>query len=256
MNSIRMVTWLAPGIPLALFEHIREHLQDVLGVPVSLESRTKRSGPASGSADPFADDIADMGFLCAPAAVPASIRQQAGFDLLGLAPLYDDPRYAGQPRCYCDIVVREDTAGSGLQATQGMTLGYNDTSSLSGWLGLSHELQKQQTRPERFFGQLIHTGGHLTSIERLLDGSIQVASIDSNVLRTHPGVMQGLRVIDSVGPWPAQPVVVRRSLDSTLKAQLRAALGTCGPWPQWSFIGFRPQDSTHLGQVPIAAQEN
>lgn len=253
MDSIRMVTWLAPGIPQGFFENVRETLQDRLGVSVSLTARTKLSGPEIGSSDPFADNRADLGFLCAPAAVPASVRQQAGFELLGLAPLFDDARYADSPRCFCDIVVREGTRGTKLDHLRGMRFGYNDTTSLSGWLGLSAALQERQERVDTFFGELIHTGGHLTSLEKLRDGSIQVASIDSNVLRTHPRSLKGLKIIDSVGPWPAQPVVVRSALKPYVKENLKLALRACGPWPPWGFIGFRPQESEQLQGVPTAA---
>ena len=48
--------------------------------------------------------------------------------------------------------------------------------------------------------ELVLTGGHLSSLERLRHGSIQVASIDSNVHRSHAGALDGLRVVDSGGP--------------------------------------------------------
>ena len=252
MKSIRAVTWLAPGIPLSFFERVRKTLQEQLDVPVFLESRTKLSGPAIGSSDPFGDGDADLGFLCAPAAVPSAVRRRAGFELLELAPLFDDVRYAGRPICFCDIVVRQDTPGSGLSDLQGAILGYNDTSSLSGWLGLQEALRERQTLPEHFFGERIQTGGHLSSLDQLRSGAIQAASIDSNVLHTHPGSMRGLRVIDSLGPWPSQPVVVRASLEARTKERITGALTQCGPWPQWRFIGFRRQEARRLEQVPTA----
>jgi ABC-type phosphate/phosphonate transport system substrate-binding protein len=248
-----MVTWLAPGLPLALFDKVRETIQTHLSAPVSLEARTKLSGPEVGSADPFADGRAEVGFLCAPAAVPTAIREQGGFELLNLAPVFDDVRYAGQPHCYCDIVVREDTMGAGLDDLRGMRFGYNDPSSLSGWLGLSVALQARKTRPEAFFGSLVQTGGHLRSLQQLQDQSIQVASIDSNVLHTHPDALKGLKIIESIGPWPSQPVVVRRTLSADEKARIKQALNTCGPWPDWGFVGFAHQDPAHLAQVPTAA---
>jgi ABC-type phosphate/phosphonate transport system substrate-binding protein len=253
MESIRLVTWLAPGIPLLFFEKVRETLEESLGVSVSLQSRTKLSGPTIGSPDPFADGDAELGFLCAPAAVPAQVRRQGGFELLELAPLFDDVRYAEKPRCFCDIVVRNDTAHSSLEDLRGKTFGYNDTTSLSGWLGLTTKLRTQQEDIQTFFGSLVHTGGHMASLDKLRDGSIQVASIDSNVIRTHPGSLRGLSVIDSVGPWPAQPVVIRSNLSPHLKEQIKHALTTCGPWEGCGFIGFRSQELDLLSQVPTAA---
>ncbi len=253
MNAIRMVTWLAPGLPLTLFERVRATLEAQLELPVTLESRTKLSGPVIGSSDPFGDGHAELGFLCAPATVPATVRVQGGFELLGLAPLFDDLRYADQPRCYCDLVVRDDTDGEHLEDLKGMRFGYNDASSLSGLLGLTCELDRRKTSPESFFGELVHTGGHLSSIDKLRQGTIQVASIDSNVLHAHQGAMEGLRRVDSVGPWPSQPVVVRRTLSAETKESLRRSLETCGPWPAWRFVGFRPQQTSDLEQVPTAA---
>lgn len=253
MDTIRMVTWLAPGLPLVFFERVREALQAQLKVTVSLEARTKLSGPDVGSPDPFADGSAELGFLCAPAAVPDAVRTQGGFELLRLAPVFDDARYAGKPQCYCDIVVREDTPGTSLADLEGLTFGYNDRSSLSGWLGLSDALRTKQRTPEDFFGSLVQTGGHLTSLQQLRAQTIQVASIDSNVLRTHPGALDGLRIIDSVGPWPSQPVVVRSSLEPHTKERIKAALQTCGPWAEWGFVGFSDQEVSLLNQVPSAA---
>ena len=252
-DSIRMVTWLAPGLPLALFEQVRTHVENALKATVSLESRTKLSGPEVGSLDPFADGLAEVGFLCAPAAVPHTVRAQAGFELLGLAPLFDDPRYKNQPTCYCDLVVHEESTARSLNDLQGLRFGYNDTSSLSGWLGLATALKRRGTTTQDFFGDLIQTGGHNTSLAAIRERSIDVASIDSNVLRTHPEALNGLKVVDSVGPWPSQPVVVRSSLEDTFKHQIREALLGCGPWPAWGFVGFREQTAEELESVPSAA---
>ena len=249
-----MVTWLAPGLPLGFFEQVRETVQEALGVCVSLESRTKLSGPQVGSLDPFANAMAEVGFLCAPAAVPNTVREQAGFELLGLAPLFDDKRYGHQPTCYCDLVVHKDSNATCLEDLRGMTFGYNDTSSLSGWLGLSASLRQQHTTPQEFFGTLVQTGGHQNSLNSIRKQAIDVASIDSNVLHTHPNALNGLKVVDSVGPWPSQPVVVRSTLDAQLKARIKDALLTCGPWPQWRFVGFRTQNVAQLETVPSASK--
>ena len=253
ITSIRMVTWLAPGLPLAFFAQVQKTVQAALGVSVFLESRTKRSGPQIGSLDPFANAMAEVGLLCAPAAVPHTLRQQAGFELLGITPLFDDERYRQQPTCYWDLVVNRDNRATGLEDLRGLTFRYSDTSSLSGWLGLSAELRKRQTTPKDFVGTLVQTGGHPNSLKDLRKQTIHVAAIDSNVLHTHPNALQGLKVVDSVGPWPSQPVVVRSTLDAHLKGRIKEALLTCGPGPTWRFLGFRPQTTAELEVVPSAA---
>ena len=252
MQILRTITWLAPGLPIRLFERVCESLETELDIPVSLESRTKLSGPAIGSLDPFAENRADLGFLCGPAAVPSAVRTAGGFELLGLAPLFDDPRYAGKPTCFCDLVVRDDCDIGGLDDLQNKAFGYNDTSSLSGWLGLASALQQRGTRIPTFFASVTETGGHIASLRAVRAGSIDVASIDSNVLRTHPGILDGLRVVDSVGPWPSQPVVVRSTLSQQMKTKVKMTLTRCGPWMDIGFVGFRPQSYKDLDAVPSA----
>jgi ABC-type phosphate/phosphonate transport system substrate-binding protein len=250
-----MVTWLAPGLPLAFFERIRGALADHLNVRVTLESRAKRSGPVVGSADPFGEGGADVGFMCAPACVPTHLRKEAGFDLLGLAPVFEDPRYHGKPCCYCDLVTRQGADFSILEDLRGSRFGFNDQASLSGWLGLSTRLESLNTHPNEFFGSVIHTGGHLHSLKALKEGTIDVASIDSNVLCSHGDSLQGLRVLDSVGPWPSQPVVVRLTMSEIERKSIKDALLTCGPWPEFGFTGFGHQKSEDLEQVPTAAKD-
>jgi phosphonate transport system substrate-binding protein len=60
------------------------------------------------------------------------------------------------------------------------------------------------------------------------DGRADVASIDSNVLKILleqiPGLKDEVRVLESWGPYPIQPVVVRTDLDPALKVALRESL--------------------------------
>jgi len=71
---------------------------------------------------------------------------------------------------------------------------------------------------------------HLNSIEAVLRGEVDSAAIDSNVLRIRlweaPALRQKLRVIESWGPYPIQPVVASSRLHPELKDQLRAAFFT------------------------------
>jgi phosphonate transport system substrate-binding protein len=80
---------------------------------------------------------------------------------------------------------------------------------------------------ESFFGKVFCSGSHLNSIEAVLSGKADAAAIDSNVLRIRfreaPALRKGLRVMESWGPYPIQPVVVDSALHPELKQRLRAA---------------------------------
>ena len=253
VDHLTFVTWLAPSLPLALFERIGRTVAAELGCSVRVLSETKLSGPVLGEPEPFAAGEAALGFICAPACVALAGEPGGSVEPLGLAPLFDDPRHEDWPRCFCDLVVRRDDPAASLAELEGRRFGVNDPASLSGWLGVRDALGEVGVEPEAFFGAVVRTGSHLASLAALREGAIDVASIDSNALllaQARGEALQGMRVSCSVGPWPAQPVVVHRDLAAPLKAALHHALSRCGPWPDYAFVGFRPQARADLWCVP------
>src|SRR5215468_7580386 len=103
MRELRLITYLAPSIPLGLYKAVARHLAGVLHVPVSLRSETLTSAPPPGEPDPFSLGEADLGFLCAP----GYQRLGAAVELIEAAPLFDDPRTNGRPVFFSDVIVRE-----------------------------------------------------------------------------------------------------------------------------------------------------
>jgi len=81
---------------------------------------------------------------------------------------------------------------------------------------------------EGFFGRVFCSGSHLNSIAAVVRGEADAAAIDSNVLNMRlkelPELREKVRVIESWGPFPIQPVVVRSALPEELKKRLRASL--------------------------------
>ena len=69
-------------------------------------------------------------------------------------------------------------------------------------------------------------------------GDTHAAAVDSNVLRiklkSSLGLWERLRVIESWGPFPIQPVVIRSGLDGDLKERLRNILLSLGTDPHVS----------------------
>ena len=56
-----MMTFLAPGIPLALYQTYQYYLEEVLGVEVLLQVESRWSVPPPDRKDPFTADDADIG---------------------------------------------------------------------------------------------------------------------------------------------------------------------------------------------------
>ena len=168
----------------------------------------------------------DVAFMCAPSFVWLRRLRPPPAELLGVAPVFDDARNAGRPVYFCDVIVHNEAPIQTFSDLRGSAWAYNDESSLSGYYSLLDKLA-ESGKDENFFGSVTCSGSHLNSIEAVLQGEADAAAIDSNVLRIKlretPNLRNSLRVIESWGPYPIQPIVVNSHLHPNLKYQLRAA---------------------------------
>jgi phosphonate transport system substrate-binding protein len=229
-EDIRFITYLSPSIPQTLFEALADHVQRALGHErVSLRVESQASGPQKGGeCSSFAEE-ADVAFMCAPSFIWLRDLQPPPVELLGALPVFDDERNQGKPVYFCDVVVRYDAPFQAFSELEGGSWAYNDACSLSGYYSLLNKLAESGA-DESFFDNILCSGSHLNSIEAVLSGKADAAAIDSNVLRIHfreaPALRNKLRVIESWGPYPIQPVVVNSALHPELKQRLRAAFLT------------------------------
>lgn len=228
--SLRFLTCLSPGLPLELFERVARHVSSVTGMDVELTSEEATSGPPPGEPDPFSTGRADLGFVCAPSLLWLMEQTPAPVELLAAAMVPLDPRAGGRPPVYfSDVIVQRDSPVRSFAGLRSGVWAYNDSCSLSGWYNLLRTLVALG-EDGTFFRHIEHAGSHLGSIRRVAEGSADAAAIDSNVLALalarDPGLARRVRVLESWGPHPIQPVVVRASLPSALKRTLTTALLT------------------------------
>jgi phosphonate transport system substrate-binding protein len=226
-EDIRFITYLSPSIPQALFEALADHVQRALGHErVSLRVESRASGPQKGGeCSSFAEE-ADVAFMCAPSFVWLRDLRLPPVELLGVLPVFDDERNQGKPVYFCNVVVRNDAPIQAFSELEGGSWAYNDACSLSGYYSLLNKLAESGA-DERFFDSIFCSGSHLNSIEAVLSGKADAAAIDFNVLRIRlretPALHEELREIESWGPYPIQPVVIKSALHPELKQRLRAA---------------------------------
>jgi len=227
-EDIRFVTYLSPSIPRAYFEALADHVQRALGSEqVSLRVESRVSGPPKGGeCSSFAEE-ADVAFMCAPSFIWLRDLRLPPAELLGVLPVFEDERNQGKPVYFCGVVVRNDAPIHAFSELEGGFLwAYNDACSLSGYYSLLNKLAESGAG-ESFFDNIFCSGSHLGSIEAVFSGEADAAAIDSNVLRIRhrevPALHKKLRVIESWGPYPIQPVVVRSALHPQLKRRLRTA---------------------------------
>ena len=206
---LRCATWLAPGLPLELFAVVSSAIAGSLGTEATLESFTERSGPDPDD-DPFVRDEIDLGFLCTPSYRQLVARTPPSVRLIGAAPVFADERNEGRPQYFAEFLVRDDLDVASIVDLEHARLGFNDHQSMSGLGALRARLA--QLGLDESFATLVHTGGHRQSLEMLATGAIDAASIDSNILLDTGALPAGVHVLETWGPFPVQPVVVRSSL--------------------------------------------
>jgi phosphonate transport system substrate-binding protein len=172
----------------------------------------------------LADGQIDVAFVCSPPVVWLRGAVEAI-----AAPVLHEARFRGRPLYCSDVVVGRHSRFSSLRDLRGARWAYNEPSSWSGyWVTLA------QVGGWDYFGEVVGAGYHQRALRMVADGEVDGAAIDCQVLavelREHPQLAEQVRIVDSLGPGPIQPVVVRAGLDPEVKRNLqRRLLGLRGP---------------------------
>lgn len=219
-QPLRLISWMAPGIPATLFETVA----DIVGAELQLITTT--SGPPPNE-DPFLAGDADLGWMCSTSFAELSAPDgNESVELVGVAWVPDDPGCHDRAEYFGDLVVPAPSAARSLADLAGQRIGCNDPVSLSGYHSLRFALE-QRGLVAHDWADLVFTGGHNTSLDRLVAGEIDAAVVDS-VARTRRSRVDadvaGLRVVERLGPWPTQPLAARRGLPEAEIARVRDAL--------------------------------
>jgi len=228
VSTIRLLTYLSPSIPSGLFELVAEEIGARTGLAVTLGFETSVSGPTP-EADPFAEGRADLAFVCGPS---YPLLREAGrpVAIVAAAPVFDDPRNAGRPVYFSDLIARRNHPAETLADLRGSTWAYNDRRSLSGWFRMLTRLEELGfgDDPEAFFARVFPSGSHLSSIALVARGEADVSAVDSNTLllarRREPDLDGAIRVLETWGPSPIQPLIASSRLPEDLRARIAATL--------------------------------
>jgi len=263
VRPLRFLTYLAPSIPRAFFEQTVDAVAARLGIDATLDCETEVSGP-SPDTDPFVSGRADFAFVCAPS-YPLLART-AGATLVGAAPVPADPRAEGRPVYFADVVVRAGAPCRGFPDLAGARWTYNDPASLSGWYSMRHRLSEigHAGPPDSFFSEVRVSGSHRASVRLVASGAADASAIDSNALaiqlRDEPDLALRLRVLETWGPLPIQPLVAARSLEKTLPEDVAAALldlhrdpGMAARLAAFGFARFGRVDRRFYASFPLLA---
>jgi ABC-type phosphate/phosphonate transport system substrate-binding protein len=210
---LRLASFLADNAR-PVYERIAGYLAGRLGIPVSLlsgvswEERHRRLG-AGDIGLPYSEK---------------HDRPERPIELL-CAPVMAAPRYGGRPVYFTDVVARRDRPFLAFSDLRGAAWAYNDEGSHSGYNVVRHHLLASG-ETGGYFGRVVASGSHQTSIQMVLDGEVDASGIDSVVLEIEtarrPELGAALRTIAAIGPSPIPPVVVASGLDASLKERVRS----------------------------------
>lgn len=171
-------------------------------------------------------ETADIAFLCSLAYVERSRRPDPPVEPLA-APVLLGERYGGQPISFSDVIVQRDSPCRSFADLRGRSWAYNEPLSQSGY-GITRDRLLRSGETGGFFGRVIEAGWHEVALRWVCAGRVDASAIDAQVLavafRDDPGLANQIRIIDTLGPSPIQPVVAARRLPTLLKADLRRAL--------------------------------
>ncbi len=223
-NKLKLVSYLAPNM-FGFYEAVGEYLSRALGIETQV---------VQSQYDPLEDPMMlqeqlDLAFICG---LPFARRHRVVSSHLQalVAPVMQASRYQNRPVYFSDIIVNADSRLITFDDLVGKTLCYNDPGSNSGYNLLCQRLM-QGGYPSNFFGTVLQSGSHQSSIRLIVEGLADCSAIDSTVLEQElydaPELSNRLRVIESIGPCPMPPVVAAQRLGSVLLDELQSVL--CRP---------------------------
>ncbi|KAK6184478.1 hypothetical protein SNE40_006946 [Patella caerulea] len=237
-GKLRLITYLSPGIPIQLFETILHYLEEVTGREGYIIQESRWSGPPAERVDLFTSDDVDIGFMCSTGFMRLQNEKNGYVELCKAAPVHIHPKGQNRPIYFSDVIIDSSnkTKYKEFQDLKGHKWAYNDQLSLSGNLIVLKHL-KQMGVNANFFGNIIHSGGHLKSIDMVLDHTVDAAAIDSNTLtayfRNKPHMKDRLTTITSFGPLPIYPIVFNSRLPGEVKDKITQALIDMNKNPKW-----------------------
>jgi ABC-type phosphate/phosphonate transport system substrate-binding protein len=176
------------------------------------------------------------------------------------APLYDMPgcdKAPGWPTHRAFFLVRQDSPAQSLGDFKGSVFLLNSPVSNSG-MNLPRRALAEIAGGKPFFRQVIETGGHPASLDRLIRGEGDVASIDCVTYgfwrHYRPEAAAQVRILAETPVSPAIPFVTSVATPPAIVDILRAALRTLGNEPRYAAAraGLK---IAGIADVPDAAYE-
>ena len=84
-----------------------------------------------------------------------------------------------------------------------------------------------------FFSEVIESGSHMQSIQKVISGQADSAAIDHTLFeywaKQNPEQANSLRVITRLGPFPMPPLVISEKIPKSIQDNIQKALARDAP---------------------------
>lgn len=209
---------ISPAEGYQAYTHLARYLEDYLGYPVQFINPQTY---AEVNLLMNSGDI-DVAFVCTYAYVKG--QRDFGMELVAA------PEVKGRAEYASYIIVPQTSPVKDLSGLKGRRFAFSDPMSMSGRLFPLYYIAQMGETAETFFGSYIFTYSHDKSIRAVADGLVDGAAIDSLVFeafaRHHPDIISRVKIIQKSKHFASPPVVMRPTLDLSLKKQIRTAFLT------------------------------
>jgi len=221
MEPIRVATAQAINT-VGITEAICEYLTEKLDVPVEFAGEPYREAPYQWL---DAGKI-HLCWICGMPYVKRMDGSNSSIELLA-APVMQADRYQNKPIYFSDVVVRRDSPFQQFADLQGASWAYNELKSHSGYWVVRYHLATLG-HYSGFFGRVVASGAHQVSLQMVLEGQVDGSAIDTTVLewelQQRPEIGRLLRVVETLGPSPIPPLVIKTSVPQELREKIRSLL--------------------------------
>ncbi len=217
---------MCPWLPEDFFHRLLSLWSERMGEDYELLLNFRSSGPTEreyeSGVDPFSSGLAEAGIICAPTYLWGRTPTPPRIELAGLTPVFEE---LSNPVYYSVVLVRQDSGYENLADLAEARWAFNDPCSLSGYFSVTGSLPQSKARIQEL---ATFTGGHVQSVELVLNGGADACAVDSNgwLLQKslHKKSEGKLRALTRLGPFVAQPLVLATRTAPERKLRLKKTL--------------------------------
>lgn len=215
---VAVASILSPQGNATSYHALLSYLEDQLDEPVVMVQRRTYQE----TNDLLARNLVDMAFVCTGAFLEGYKKKE--MELLAI------PKINGAITYNALIIVAASSPIENLAELRGKTFAFTDPLSNTGYLYPLALFTERGTPPARFFGRTIFTYSHDRSIQSIITGVADGASVDNLVFayaaHRDPSLAQHIRIIWKSKDFGMPPVVVPYGTSPAKKAKIQHILFT------------------------------